>query len=105
MTYEEISTKYPIGKLLYREIAKEKRSAFWANETDKELYLKKYPDAQFTDNGGVIYTTTFVNEKRVEGWIVTNEGFFVAEDSWDGWVPLDEDDLESYEKIGIDYEF
>ena len=105
MTYEEISTKYPIGKLLCREITKEKRSAFWANETDKELYLKKYPDAQFTNNGGVIYTATFVNEKRVEGWIVTNEGFFVAEDSWDGWQPLDEDDLEFYEKIGINYEF
>jgi hypothetical protein len=101
MTYEEISTKYPIGKLLYRTIEKEKRTAFWANAKDRQLYRLKYPDAEFADNGTVRYTETIVYEKRVEGYVCTKEGFFVAEDTWDGWQTLDDDDLAEYEAMGI----
>lgn len=108
MTYEEISTKYPIGKLLCRTIEKERRVDFWATETDMRVYRAKYPDAEFGVNGTVIYTETKIFEKRVEGWLVTEDGFFVAEDTWDGWQPLDEDELTGYEARGIasfPYEF
>ena len=101
MTYEEIVKEYPIGKLLYRTIEKEKRVAFWASAKDRELYRLKYPDAEFADNGTVTYTETFVYEKRVEGYICTEKGFFVAENTWDGWQPLDDDDLAEYKARGI----
>jgi hypothetical protein len=105
MTYEEISTKYPIGKLLYRKINKIQRAAFWYNEQDKKIYLAKYPDALFLANGVIMYTDTLIDEKRVEGWLCTKEGWFVAEDGWDGWTILDEDDLAEIEAKGIAYEF
>lgn len=101
MTYEEISTKYPIGKLLYRTIEKERRIAHWASAQDRHIYRAKYPDAKFSDNGTVTYTETIIYEKRVEGYLCTNEGFFVAEDTWDGWVVLDDDDLADFEAKGI----
>lgn len=101
MTYEEISTKYPIGKLLYRTINKVRRAGFWHNDQDKKIYLAKYPDAEFTLNGGVVYTETVFNEKRVEGWLRTEEGWFVAEDDWDGWEPVDQEDLDRWEALGI----
>jgi hypothetical protein len=105
MTYEEISTKYPIGKLLYRRIAKVKRAGFWNSEQDKEIYLSKHPDAEFTWNGGVIYTESVVQEKYVQGWLYDGEKWSVAELSWDGWTEIDQEELDEYEKIGIAYEF
>ena len=101
MTYEEIKEKYPIGKLLYRTITKEKRMACWASAYDRKVYRAKYPDAEFADNGTVTYTETIIYEKHVDGYLCTNEGFFVAEDTWDGWVPLDDDDLAEFEAKGI----
>ena len=101
MTFEEISTKYPVGKLLYRKINKIRRLAFWYSEQDKRIYQAKYPDAEFAANGSVVYTDTSVSEKRVEGWLFDGTEWHVVEDSWDGWVPLDQEDLDNYEKIGI----
>ena len=105
MTYKEISTKYPIGKLLCRKVNKIRRGAFWYTEQDKRIYLAKDPEAQFTTNNGVIYPDTSISEKRVKGWLRTDEGWFVAEDGWDGWTALDEDDLAEIEAEGIAYEF
>ena len=101
MTFEEISTKYPVGKLLYRKVEKERRCGFWASEHDKQIFRAKDPDAEFAWNGTVIYHETVVSEKRVEGWLFDGTEWNVVEDSWDGWVPLDQEDLDSYEKIGI----
>lgn len=105
MTYEEISAKYPIGKLLYRKITKVKRADFWSSEQDKKIYLSKYPDAEFTQNGGVIYTESTVKEKYVQGWLYNGEEWFVAEMTWDGWTEIDQEELDEYKKIGIAYEF
>ena len=101
MTFEEISTKYPVGKLLYRKIEKERRCGFWASEHDKQIFRAKDPDAEFAWNGTVIYHETITSEKRVEGWLFDGEKWFVVEDTWDGWVTLDEEDLAEYEEIGI----
>ena len=105
MTYEEINTKYPVGKLLYRKIEKKRRCGFWASEHDKRVFRAKDPDAKFACNGTVIYHETITSEKRVEGWLFDGSDWHVVEDSWDGWIPLDQEDLDEYEKIGIMYEF
>ena len=101
MTFEEISTKYPVGKLLYRKVEKERRCAFWASEHDKQIFRAKDPNAEFLWNGVVTYHETITSEKRVEGWLFDGKEWSVVEDTWDGWVALDEDDLAEYEKIGI----
>ena len=100
MTFEEISTKYPVGKLLYKKIEKERRCGFWASEHDKQIFRTKDPEAEFAWNGTVIYHETFIYEKRVEGWLFDGEEWSVVENTWDGWVTLDEEDLAEYEKIG-----
>lgn len=105
MTYEEIRTKYPIGKLLARELVYVDKIGYWANQADKEFYLAKYRKVSFDDNGYVSFTELQTREYRVQGWICTNEGFFVAEEDWDGWQPLDEDDLAEIEAKGIACEF
>ena len=105
MTYEEIKEKYPIGKLLARELVYVDKVGYWATQADKELYLAKYKKISFDDNGYVSFTELQIREYHVQGWICTNEGFFVAELTWDGWQPLDEDDLAEIEAKGITYEF
>ena len=105
MTYEEISTKYPVGKTLYVKIEKIKKTAFWANEHDKRVFLAKDPYAEFTPSGGVFYTENRVEAKYVEGWLFDGTDWHVAENGWDGWEPIDEEDLEDYAEIGIAYEF
>lgn len=105
MTYEEISKKYPIGKLLARTKNIENKIGYWIGLADKEYYVNNYTNVYFHDNGYVRYTEISYKEYRVEGWIVTDEGFFVAEQTWDGWQPLDQEDLDKIEAKGILYEF
>lgn len=108
MTYEEISTKYPIGKLLAREIIHKTEKTYVANEMDKSYFLAKFKNVSFTSDGMyeyACYTVTEIKKYYVQGWIATNEGFFVAENTWDGWVELDDDDLAEIEKKGIACEF
>lgn len=105
MTYEEISKKYPIGKLLARTKNIENKVGYWIGLADKEYYVNNYTNVYFHDNGYVRYTEISFKEYRVEGWIVTDEGFFVAEQTWDGWQPLDQEDLDEIEAKGILYEF
>lgn len=105
MTYEEISKKYPIGKLLARTKNIENKIGYWIGLADKEYYVNNYTDVYFHDNGYVRYTEISFKEYHVEGWIVTDEGFFVAEQTWDGWQALDQDELDEIEAKGILYEF
>lgn len=105
MTYEEISVKYPVGKLLAREKVYIKRTGAWITQTDKEFYTKNYTQVRFYDTGYVDFTESVLKEYKVQGWICTNEGFFVAELTWDGWQPLDEEELAEIERKGILYEF
>ena len=105
MTCEEIRTKYPIGKLLARELIYVDKIGYWATQADKEFYLAKYRKVSFDDNGYVSFTELQTREYRVQGWICTNEGFFVAEEGWDSWQPLDDDDLAEIEAKGIACEF
>lgn len=104
MTYEEISEKYPIGKLLAREKIINNRVGYWVGQADKDFYLNNYTNVKFYDNFFVEYTEIFFKEYRVEGWIVNSEGFFVAENTWDGWQSLDQDELDEIESKGIIYE-
>ena len=101
MTYEEISTKYPIGKLLAKTLEYRWETGYCANQQDRQYFTKNFEVVRFYDNGYVEYRITIKKEYRVEGWIVTNEGYFVAENTWDGWCPLDEDDLAEIEAKGI----
>lgn len=105
MTYEEISTKYPIGKLLARTVDYKWETGYCANIQDKKYFIDNFSLVRFHDNGRVEYRIKIQKEYRVEGWIVTNEGFFVAEQTWDGWQPLYDDDLKEIEAKGILYEF
>lgn len=105
MTYEEISKKYPIGKLLAREKVFTRRTGGWATQVDKEFYLTNYKDVVFHDDGTVYFTEEKIKEYCVQGWICTAAGFFVAEETWDGWQILDNDDVAEIEAKGIMYEF
>lgn len=105
MTYEEIRTKYPIGKLLARTIDYRWETGYYATQVDKEYYTTNFSAVRFYDNGYVEYKIRVQKEYRVQGWLCTDEGFFVAEDTWDGWQPLDENDLAEIEAKGIACEF
>ena len=101
MTYEEISVQYPIGKLLARTIDYRWETGTWATQADKDYYNKNFSFVRFYDNHYVEFKVKHEIEYRVEGWLCTEEGFFVAENGWDGWQPLDEDDLAEIEAKGI----
>lgn len=101
MTYEEISIKYPIGKLLAREKIIEKHSGFWYGIADQKFYIDNYTNVTFYNNGRVEYEEVKIKNYFVCGWVCTSDGFFVAEDTWDGWVILDDSELKEIENKGI----
>ena len=105
MTFEEICVKYPVGKLLAREKVVTKHSGFWTTQADKDFYVNNYKQVKFFSNGNVEFVEEKIKEYHVQGWLYDGTDFFVAENGWDGWCPLDDDDLKEIESKGILYEF
>ena len=101
MTYDEISKKYPIGKLLARTVDYKWETGYCASIQDRKYFTDNFSLVRFYDNGYVEYRVKIQKEYRVQGWLVTDEGFFVAENTWDGWIPLDQDELDEIEARGI----
>lgn len=90
-TLEELQKKYPIGStyhISWREIKA------WCPFKSDVLYFKnKHPNAR----NFMIYDNDFItaeekHEDKVEGYIFDGEYWYIAEQTWDGWQIIDEEE-------------
>lgn len=89
MTYEKISKKYPIGKVLATTTEPIHDELVWYNERDLEVYRRKYDKVVVNSDNTCSCYGTHVYIDRVEGWLYDGEEWTVVENTWDGWVPVD----------------
>lgn len=88
MTYEEISKKYPIGKVLTTTKVPIHEKLAWYSERDLEVYRREYERVVVNSDNTCSCYGTRVYVDRVDGWLFDGEEWSVVERTWDGWVPV-----------------
>lgn len=89
MTYEEISTNFPIGKVYNTSRRVVRDINVWYSEKDLMCYKQDYDSVRVTGPNICECVKTIVINYAVQGWLFDGKEWYVAEDTWDGWIPVD----------------
>lgn len=90
-TFEEVQAKYPIGtKMNYSKNAMT-RCYFYTGPEDIVEYRRLYEKVEVIDDELVECTWDVESFDPVDGYIFDGEFWWPAMISWDGWIPIKED--------------
>ena len=93
-TFEEVQAKYPIGtKMNYTKGTMTQRY-FYARPEDIVEYRKLYKTVEVISDEWGECTWDVEDFNSVDGYIYDGRYWYPAEITWDGWVPITEEDNE-----------
>ena len=93
-TFEEVQAKYPIGtKMNYIKNTKTQRY-FYARPEDIVEYRRMYKKVEVISNELVECTWDIEDYDLVDGYIYNGTSWYPATITWDGWVPIEEEEKE-----------
>ena len=96
-TFEEVQAKYPIGtKMNYTKDTMTQRY-FYARPEDIVEYRRMYEKVEVISDELVECTWTFENYDLVDGYIYDGISWYPATITWDGWLPIEQEN----EKDGL----
>ena len=96
-TFEEVQAKYPIGtKMNYTKDIMTQRY-FYAKPEDIVAYRRMYEKVEVISDELVECTWTFENYELVDGYIYDGISWYPATITWDGWLPIEQEN----EKDGL----
>jgi hypothetical protein len=91
-TFEEVQAKYPIGtKMNYSKDTMTQRY-FYARPEDIVEYRKMYKTVEVISDEMVECTWDAEDFETVDGYIFDGCYWYPAEVTWDGWVPIREEE-------------
>ena len=91
-TFEEVQAKYPIGtKMNYSKNTMTHRY-FYARPEDIVEYRKIYKTVEVISGEMVECTWDDEDFETVDGYIYDGRYWYPAEVTWDGWVPIREEE-------------
>ena len=91
-TFEEVQAKYPIGtKMNYTKDTITQRY-FYARPEDIVEYRRMYEKVEVINDELVECTWTVENYDLVDGYIYDGVSWYPATITWDGWLPIKEED-------------
>ena len=88
-TYEELKEKFPIGTV-YRRSEEIYKHHYYNNE-DINIYKKMYDKVVVISHKTC--TCVRYNEYKVDGYLFDGTGWYPAKQTWDGWEPIIEDEI------------
>lgn len=98
MTYEELVTNYPIGKVLYEKKKSDIFIRYYYNSEDLEAYSKIYTKVKILDDIRCECTKIDITRKEVQGYLFDGKEWHPAYEEWDGWLPYEDEELEEFKK-------
>ena len=98
-TFEEVQAKYPIGtKMNYTKDIMTQRY-FYAKPEDIVAYRRMYEKVEVVSDELVECTWTAENYDLVDGYIYDGMSWYPATTTWDGWLPIEQENEKDCLKI------
>ena len=88
-SYEELKEKFPIGTVYRKTARKYKECCYDSNDIN---YMKNYYDS-YVKTEDNLYICTKIHEYKVDGYLFDGTDWYPAKQTWDGWEPIDEDEI------------
>lgn len=92
-TLAELQETYPVGSALITYYYKDYALRFFYNEKDLKILNQQYDTVAIVDKNVCQCWKTVEKAKIVEGYLYDGEYWRPAYNTWDGWLPYDEYDL------------
>lgn len=93
-TFEEVQAKYPIGTKMNCIKGTMTQRYFYARPEDLVEYRKLYKTVEVISDEWVECTWDVEDFNSVDGYIYDGRYWYPAEVTWDGWVPIREEEEE-----------
>lgn len=95
-TLEELQKNYPIGKVISYTQRKFVIGVY-LNQNDIEAYRKNYTDVKILNDYEVSYVIPSKPLITVKGYLFDGKHWFAMEETWDGWIHIEEEFLQTLE--------
>lgn len=92
-TLAELQETYPVGSVIHEEIEEITATRYFYNKKDFDYLKYHYSFVEPIDDVTCFCRKIQKHVKIVEGYIFDGEYWRPAWNSWDGWLPYDEDDF------------
>lgn len=93
-TLEELQKELPMrGRYIYA-INEASYSMAYYNKMDLEIYRKRYTKVEIIDDTTCICYEPYYSFVDIDGYIFDGISWYPAEETWDGWVPLGEEQID-----------
>ena len=93
-TIMELQETYPVGSSIISFKRKIEENRYFYNEKDLKILNQEYDLVTIVDKNTCRCQKTIEQLKIVEGYLYDGEYWRPAYNSWDGWLPYDEDDFQ-----------
>lgn len=95
-TFEEISTKYPIDGKTNVYYQAHMVVTYVLTKEDLVLAKQRFPHGRYEEKESKWIGYEVLKQTWYDSYIYDGENWRLGEDSWDGYVPLNEDDIPHY---------
>ena len=93
-TIMELQETYPVGSSIISFKRQIEENRYFYNEKDLKILNQEYDIVTIVDKN-VCHCQKMIEQlKIVEGYLYDGEHWRPAYNSWDGWLPYDEDDFQ-----------
>lgn len=94
-TIEELQQNYPIKSVIWSKTIRRAENRAYAGKIDLELLRRHYGPNNVEVLDGFYAKCWFddTKQKIVEGYLFDGEYWYPAYNTWDGWIPYDEEDI------------
>lgn len=89
----ELQEIYPVGSVIHEETEETTVTRYFYNKKDFDYLKHYYSFVEPVDDVTCFCRKIQKHVKVVEGYIFDGEYWRPARNSWDGWLPYDEDDF------------
>lgn len=92
-TLAELQETYPVGSVIHEEIEIYTTTEYYYNKKDFNYLKTIFEFVEPIDDVSCFCRSTHRTLHLVEGYLYDGECWRPARNTWDGWLPYDEDDF------------